>query len=102
MEALTIVIEVLISGGVLGIAVVAIWIVGFAVWMFLPALLGLGLGIWLWVAGHDNIGVVLIISGFIAQALWNRKFKTGGYDPMGGKSKIYDKSGNVVGYRDKD
>jgi hypothetical protein len=80
-----------------------------AVWMFLPPIVGIGSAVWLWIVDHDNIAIVVLVLGFVAQKYWPWRDKTEDtytgdnyYDPMEGKTKIYDAKGNLSGYKDKE
>ena len=80
--------------------VVVIFVIGFS-W---PTLIGLCLGGWLWSSGHENIGMIAIVGGIVGNVVLLAKSdlgKGGGYDPMAGKTKISNKDGRIIGYRDK-
>ncbi len=101
----------LIVGAVaLGFIIFGISLIGITVYFYLPSIVGILAGLWIWLStGHDNIGVAVGIIGIFINRYWDRYTSSGplgtidyGNDPMDSKSKIYDKSGNVVGYQDKD
>jgi len=46
--------------------------------------------------------MIVIIGGIVVQCvLITQQSKGGGYDPMAGKTKIYNKDGRIIGYHDK-
>ena len=105
MDVLLIILGVAIAGFVLYWLLIGVGIAGIAIWALFPVLIGLVGGIWLWIAGHDNIGALVGVAGVVGQIVWMNRMDTGGgstYDPMSGKTKVYDKSGKVVGHHDKD
>jgi len=42
----------------------------FSLYLFWPVILGLALGILVWVKGHDNLGVILALALFLLQYRW--------------------------------
>jgi hypothetical protein len=101
-------------GAIFGLALAAFllfWVfVGGAIllaflYVLWPTAVGLILCVILWRAGHDNFGVAVLLILLIIQFFWSQRLPkgTGGgsYNPMSGKGKIYDKSGNVRGFYDK-
>jgi hypothetical protein len=103
MEVLTWVICILLVVFALFCAAAGIAVVGFFIFIFLPTIAGLVIGIWTWWAGHDNLGMLIILVGFIGQYFWGGDSGKGNtYNPMAGKIKRYNKSGDVVGYQDKE
>ena len=94
------------------VAIVIGYMFLFLLWRILPLIFGVSGGVWLWKYGHDNLGIIIGISGFILFFWWNDyldtrpiKLKDGDYG--GGfstydKKAVYDKDGNVKGYIDKD
>lgn len=104
MEVLTWIICIALVAFVLFCAAVSITVVSFFVFLLLPTIAGLVVGIWTWWAGHDNLGMLIILTGFIGQYFWGQRFKgsSSTYDPMEGKIRRYNKSGDVVGYQDKE
>ena len=76
-------------------------------WMWAPLTGGIAAAIWLWKTGHDNISAICALGGILVQFfLWPAfKDKGGGgshYDPLEGKTKLYDKGGNIIGGKDKE
>lgn len=83
-------------------SVVVLVFVLYFISLWCPTLLELCLGAWLWSSGHDNIGMIVIIGGIVVQCvLITQQSKGSFYDPMAGKTKIYNKDGRIIGYRDK-
>ena len=94
-------------------AILAFVILAYALY-FLPAITGIGLGVYLWISGHDNIAVIFAVVGLILNFVWRPKWMTGladilgeftsgsSYSSMDDKKRRYDSDGNIVGYEDKD
>jgi hypothetical protein len=106
MEVLNILLWLLVGGlcllAVCGVLFFALGIIANA-W---PIIIGLAVGIPLWKAGHDNIGVLVIIVGIVGQIIWYFGFLYEGEgssdDSMADKKRRYNKEGEIIGYEDKD
>jgi hypothetical protein len=70
-------VEVLSIVGIIIVVLIAAWfilafamaVVGF-VWLYLPAIIGVGLGGYLWSTGHDNWGAAIALLGIIIGIPW--------------------------------
>ena len=99
---------IFIIAAVIIVAVIAFAIgaiILFYVFLFLPAILGIGAGIWLWMHGHDNWGVIVGIASCFLTYYWMAKVNGDGpsySDPWAGYKRRYDRDGNIVGYEDPD
>lgn len=109
MDILILLAKLAVGGIVLVVAGLIIW--EGAIWLFalLPFAVGIPAGVYLWNSGHDNLAVIVWLATFvggIAWIEWSGPKGTGNsgssYDPMSGKTKVYDRDGNIKGYVDKD
>ena len=89
-------------------ALIAWEILGFLFFM-LPLAVGIPIGVYLWNSGHDNVAVVFLLVVLVAQFAWfsyregKQPASSGSsFDPMSGKTKVYDRDGNIKGYVDND
>ena len=44
-------------------------------YILIPTIAGLIVGIWLWRNDHDNIGMLVILAGFVGQPFWMEKVR---------------------------
>lgn len=70
MEVIWILVAVGILAGLLWVLAICLGWTVLLVWGFWPSVLGIVLGVWLWASGHDNLSVLTIICGIIAQILY--------------------------------
>lgn len=94
-----------------GVVVVAFVVGSGVLFVAWPAMLGVGGGIYLWMNGSDNAGVICIILGIFGNFVWvnvsgNLMSKNDGggssYDPMDDKVALYDSDGDLIGYKDRE
>lgn len=110
MDVLGVLFAIAVIGGLIAAAVfILFWAGLFASFAFIalwPALTGIGIGIYLWINGHDNLGVIAIICGLVGEVVWMSRFKSEGggssYDPMADKRKHYNLKGETTGYEDRE
>ena len=105
MEVLTIVFALVLLVGLLCVVGVAAFYALAWVLAFGPVILGIVLGVWLWVAGYDNVGAVVGVLGqLVYSKTWRKKLESSGssWSWSDGKRATYDREGNITGYVDKD
>jgi hypothetical protein len=91
----------------MGVAIIVLILAGGFIYVAWPLLVGVIAGIWLWISGHDNLGVLIGLGGLVGQVFWATKVVdpggSGGYSgSMSDKKKVYNKKGEVIGYQDRD
>lgn len=107
LQLLLILAIIALAGFALFWATILLPLVWMIFWGWTPLIVGIAGGIWLWQIGHDNLSITVALVCFVVQfAFWPAfKDKGGGghyYDPLEGKTKLYDKDGHVIGGKDKE
>ena len=55
----------------IGAVLLGVWILGSAAWYYLPVVVGDVGGVTIWNFGYENIGVLLVVGGFVVHFFKN-------------------------------
>ena len=106
MDVLLILLGIVIGVILLLWLFIGIVYIDYIIWTYFPSLIGVVGGVWLWLSGHDNLSVALVLFGFVCNIFWIKRLADSiepwerDY-PVSDKVRIYDADGNVTGYQDR-
>ncbi len=103
MDILSFLLNAVLTIVLLGVSLFLLW---WALWI-VPLMLGSAAAGFLWKSGHDNLAVlafIIVVAGGYGLLLYLGvlPFWESGSTDMSDKGNIYDKSGNIKGYFDKE
>ena len=70
MEVLTLLLYLVLSMVVLGVATLLLRGDKFALWRWWPSVVGLGALLFLWSIGHENLGVIVVLGSLVGTLFW--------------------------------